>query len=133
MALETSRIALEKAQNQDLKRFAKFETDEQTTLGEVLKAMIDPAATTATAATAGNQMDPKAREMVQKLSQASGTAFDREYLTGQMQGHQELLRVQESYLASNPQNREHVGVAKLARGMIREHIALLEDIQTKLR
>ena len=71
--------------------------------------------------------------MVQKLSQASGTAFDREYLTGQMQGHQELLRVQEGYLASNPQNREHVGVAKLARGMIREHIALLEDIQTKLR
>ena len=52
-------MALEKAQNQDLKRFAKFETDEQTTLGEVLRAMIDPAATTATAATAATRSIPR--------------------------------------------------------------------------
>jgi putative membrane protein len=43
------------------------------------------------------------------------------------------LQVQERYLQSNPQNREHVNVAKMARGQIREHIALLEDMQQKIR
>ncbi|WP_187144435.1 hypothetical protein [Microvirga massiliensis] len=51
---------------------------------------------------------------------------------GQIEGHRELLQIQERYLASNPQNREHMNVAKLARGMIKEHIALLDDIQKKM-
>jgi putative membrane protein len=41
--------------------------------------------------------------------------------------------VQTQYLQSNSQNREHVNVAKMARGMITEHIALLEEIQTKMK
>jgi putative membrane protein len=147
VALETSKVALEKARNEDLKQFAKFETDEQTTLSEVMRSMMDPSATSvAGAANPGSsapaaapaagmtmQMDAKSREMVQKLNQASGAEFDREYLEGQMQGHRDLLQVQERYLQSNSQNREHVNVAKMARGMIREHIALLEDIQKKMR
>ena len=147
VALETSKLALDKARNEDLKQFAKFETDEQTTLSEVLRSMMDPSATSAAgtanpapstpAAAAGPgmnmQMDAKGREMVQKLNQASGAEFDREYLQGQMQGHRDLLQAQERYLQSNSQNREHMNVAKMARGMIREHIALLEDIQKKIR
>jgi putative membrane protein len=147
VALETSKLALDKARNEDLKQFAKFETDEQTTLSEVLRSMMDPSATSAagtanpapsTPAAAANpgmtmQMDAKGREMVQKLNQASGAEFDREYLQGQMQGHRDLLQAQERYLQSNSQNREHMNVAKMARGMIREHIALLEDIQKKIR
>jgi predicted outer membrane protein len=79
-------------------------------------------------------MDAKGREMIQKLQSAqAGQAFDREYLQGQMEGHSALLQVQTQYLQSNPQNREHANVAKLARGMITEHIALLEDIQSKLK
>jgi putative membrane protein len=147
VALETSKVALEKARNEDLKQFAKFETDEQTTLSEVMRSIMDPSATaaagavnpgpsTSAAAPTGGmtmQMDAKGREMVQKLNQASGSEFDREYLQGQMQGHRDLLQVQERYLQSNPQDREHMNVAKMARGMIREHIALLEDIQKKMR
>jgi putative membrane protein len=67
--------------------------------------------------------------MMQKLRQPSGAEFDREYLRGQIEGHRELRQIQERYLASNPQNREHMNVAKLARGQIQEHIALLDGIQ----
>jgi putative membrane protein len=147
VALETSRIALEKARNDDLKQFARFETDEQTTLSEVIRSMMDPLGTATTGAatpsqstsvaapTAGMtmQIDAKGREMLQKLNQSSGAEFDREYLQGQVQGHRDLLQVQERYLQSNPQNREHMNIAKMARGTIREHIALLEDIQKKIR
>ena len=139
VALETSRIAQQKAQNADLKRFATFEVQEQTTLSEVLHSMMEPAATSATGAASGTsapamQMDAQSREMIQRLQNTQpGEAFDRQYLQGQMEGHSGLLQVQTQYLQSNPQNREHVNVAKLARGVITEHIALLEEIQTKMK
>jgi putative membrane protein len=159
IALETSRIALQKANDANLKQFAQFEADEQTTLSQVLHTMMDPTATAAVgspmqgqASQTGSSMsstpnmaansasrapdsmlDAQGREMVQKLQQASGAAFDREYLQGQLQGHRNLLQVQERYLSSNPQNISHVNVVKLARGMIKEHIALLEDMQGKIR
>jgi len=140
VALETSRIAQQKAQNADLKQFATFEVQEQTTISEVLQSMMDPSATAATSAQAssgaagGMQMPAEARQMVQKLQSAqAGAEFDREYLQAQMQGHRDLLQVQERYLSSNPQNREHMNVAKMARTQIREHIALLEDMQRTIR
>ena len=137
VALETSRIALEKARHADLKQFAKFETDEQTTLAEVLRSMMEPATTAATGSTAGSppmQMDAKGRDMIEKLRNAqAGAAFDREYHQGQVEGHHELLQIQERYLQSNPQKREHMNVAKMARGMIKEHIALLDDMKNKIR
>ena len=139
VALETSRFAQQKAQNADLKRFATFEVQEQTILSEVLHSMMEPAATSATGAASGTntpamQMDAQGREMMQRLQNTqAGEAFDRQYLQGQMEGHSGLLQVQTQYLQSNPQNREHVNVAKMARGMITEHIALLEEIQTKMK
>ncbi|WP_201838363.1 DUF4142 domain-containing protein [Microvirga zambiensis] len=145
VALETSRIAQQKTQDADLKRFATFEVQEQTTLAEVLHSMMEPAATSATGSAAqpsagsgtaapAMQIDAQSREMIQKLQNTqSGEAFDRQYLQGQVEGHKGLLQVQTQYLQSNPQNREHVNVAKLARGMITEHIALLEDIQRKMK
>jgi putative membrane protein len=71
---------------------------------------------------------------MQKLeSQQAGMEFDKAYLEGQLQGHRNLLQVQERYIQSNSQNREHMNVAKLARGHILEHIAMLEDMQRSIR
>ena len=70
VALETSRIALNKARNDDLKQFANFEVQEQTTLSEILRSMMDPSATAATGSSAGQaampnvQMDASARDMI---------------------------------------------------------------------
>jgi len=80
------------------------------------------------------QMDAGARDMLQTLqSQQAGAAFDKAYLDGQLQGHRNLLQVQEQYLQSNPQNREHVNVTRMARNQIREHIVMLEMIQKTMR
>jgi putative membrane protein len=145
VALESSRIAMNKVRNDNLKRFANFEVQEQTTLSEVLQSMMEPAATASTGS-AGNQaspsnmnvppmqMDASARDMMQKMqNQQAGAEFDKMYLQAQLQGHRDLLQVQERYLQSNPQNREHMNVAKMARGHIREHIAMLEEMQQTMR
>jgi putative membrane protein len=145
VALESSRVAMNKVRSEDLKRFANFEVQEQTTLSEVLHSMMEPAATAATGSTGSQsnpssmnmpprQMDASARDMMQKMqNQQAGVEFDKIYLQAQLQGHRDLLQVQERYLQSNPQNREHTNVAKMARGHIREHLAMLEEMQKTLR
>jgi putative membrane protein len=80
------------------------------------------------------QMDASAHDMMQKMqNQQAGAEFDTMYLRAQLQGHRDLLQVQERYLQSNPQNREHTNVAKMARGHIREHLAMHEEMQKTLR
>lgn len=121
VALQTSDVALEKARNAKVKEFAKFEHDEQTTVAEILKSM------------APNMpppmLDPKMAEMVQMLKgMAAGAAFDKAYVTGQIEGHEMLLKIQEDYIKAG-KNREQLGVAKLVRGMVKEHLVLLGDLR----
>jgi putative membrane protein len=133
VALQTSEIALQKAQDEDVKKFAKFEADEQKGIAEVLRSMMEPAGTAS--AGANPQPDAKHAEMVQKLQQAKpGEAFDKDYVQGQIQGHQELLQIQENFLrnAGGGGNREAVNVAKLARSRIQEHIETLQDLDSAL-
>lgn len=120
-ALQTSDIALKKATNAKVKQFAQFEHDEQTTIADVLKAM-DPSMGAA-------RPDGKMADMLQKMTAMQpGADFDKAYVTGQIEGHQTLLAIQEDYLKVGG-NREHVAIAKLALGMIKEHLALLADLQ----
>jgi putative membrane protein len=138
VALQTSEIALQKAQNPIVRQFAQFERDEQTTIAEVLRSMQEPAATASGGAAARSGTAPEIpadkADMMQQLQQAkAGAEFDRLYIQGQLQGHQDLLQIQERYLQANSRNREHVNVAKLARGHIKEHVARLQEIQKELR
>jgi len=131
VALQTSEIALQKAEDEEVKQFAKFEADEQKGLAEVLRSMLEPAGTASPQSGAGAaQPDQKHAVMIQKLQQAeAGDAFDKEYVKGQLDGHRELLQIQESFLQARPQSREALNVAKLAAGRVREHIEMLEDLR----
>jgi putative membrane protein len=149
VALESSKLAQQKAQNPELKEFARFETQEQQTVSEVIHSMLDPTSTASTgaggagsttgsASSAASQrstapsmnitLEPKQQATMQKLQSASGADFDRAYIEAQIEGHRELLQAQQQYLQSG-KNREHVNVAKLAVNQIQEHLALLEDMQ----
>lgn len=138
VALQTSEIALQKAQNTNVKEFAQFERDEQTTIAEVLRSLQDPGATATGGTARGGATAPEISadkaKMMEQLQQAkAGAEFDRRYIEGQLQGHQELLEIQERYLRTDRPNREHVNVSKLARGHIKEHLARLQEIQKEFR
>jgi putative membrane protein len=127
LALESSKIALQKAQNPLVKQFAQFEADEQQTLSEVLRSFQRDAATTASAAA-----ESKSKDALQKLQQAeAGKEFDREYVQLQLHGHQQLLALQETYLKSG-NNQDLVNVTKLARGHIKEHVEVLQRLNSEL-
>jgi putative membrane protein len=132
LSLATSRLAVDKASDEMVRAFAKWEVSEQETIADVLVSM-------ATDAKAEGALRPRrqieveqalndeAKASLLKLRSLSGAEFDKAYVTAQLDGHRKLLGIQEDYLKVG-QNREHLSVAKLARGQIKEHIEHLETL-----
>jgi predicted outer membrane protein len=139
VSLQQANFALSKAQDPRVKQFAEFEIGEQNTLQDILHSFADPAATASTtrgaqqAAATAPELPPQDAAAMEKLSKAQGgPAFDRDFVAMQIEGHQKLLSLQEQYLKTGSGNRETVNVAKLARGQIQQHLAMLQMIQKEL-
>jgi predicted outer membrane protein len=98
-------------------QFANFEVAEQETMGEILKPP----------ATGGPPTDPMQAGLMKKL-ESSGDNFDRDYVAAEIEGHNRLLQIQEAYISSG-KDQAQLNVAKVARGMIKEHLALLDLIE----
>lgn len=120
VSLLTSRLALSRARRPLVRRFADFEAEESTTVAQILGEV---------SGMAPPPPNPVDQRLIDRLQAARGPAFEREYLVGQLAGHQRLLRVQERYL-SEGRDPHHRHIAMLARGRIREHIHDVQLLQT---
>lgn len=132
LSLATSRLAVEMASADMVKMFAKFEVAEQETIADILKSMetekAEGALKVPTDAEVEAMLDPAGKGALAVLMGLNGAGFDKAYVAAQSDGHKKLLVIQEDYLRVG-QDREHLSVAKLARGMINEHLdhlAMLE-------
>ncbi len=139
VSLQQSNFALSKAQDPRVKQFAQFEVDEQNTLADVLHSFAEPAATSSTttgaqqAASTAPVLPQEDSAAMERMSRAQpGPDFDRDYVGMQIQGHQKLLQIQDGYLKNASNDRALMNVARLARGQIQEHLALLGEIQKEL-
>ncbi|MGA9846101.1 MAG: DUF4142 domain-containing protein [Roseiarcus sp.] len=134
LSLMLSRIALPRINNSQLKQFAQFEIAEQETVADVLNAIKTNAAPSGSVATPSDaevmkNLDETGKAAVEKMrGLRAGVEFDREYHRQEVEGHQKLLEIQEAYLKA-PDDLDETNAAKLARGMIKEHLALLADMQ----
>ncbi len=134
LSLMLSRIALPKINNSQLKQFAQFEIAEQETVADVLNAIRTNAAPNGSVPTPSDadvmkNLDEAGKATIEKMrGLRAGAEFDREYHRQEVEGHQKLLEIQEAYLKA-PDDLDATNAAKLARGMIKEHLALLEDMQ----
>jgi len=133
LSLLLSRAALPKVTHPLLKQFAQFEIAEQETVADVLTAMQMNAAPKGTVQAPSDaelmqNLDAAGKASVEKLrAERSGSQYDRDYVRYQVEGHRKLLDIQEVYLKT-PDNLDQTNVAKLARGMIKEHLTLLADL-----
>lgn len=138
MSLAASRMAVMRAQHPKVMEFAKFEVAEQETISNVLMTMkkgddtIDGTVPKPSDAEVMAHVDEKGKKDLAKLkATANGAAFDKAYVMAQIQGHEMLLTIQEKLLKKGGL-REQVNAAKLAKGMIKEHLTLLNDIKKAL-
>lgn len=139
VSLQQSNFAHGKAQNARVKQFADFEIAEQNLLTDIMRSFADPNATASTtqgaqaAAATAPELPQKDSQAMERLSKTqAGAAFDKDYVALQIEGHRQLLDLQEKQLRQASGNREMTNIAKLARGQIKEHLALLQDMQKEL-
>ena len=118
--LRTAQMAMEKATRAGVKQFAQFEVTEQQGLAQSMRlAGHEP--------TAVNFSGDKA-QMIQRLTSASGSAFETAFLEAQEMAHREALDV---YMAIHQRNQPPAEkiIGLLATGMIREHLVHLEELR----
>jgi putative membrane protein len=134
LSLVLSRIALPKADNALLKQFIEFEIAEQETVADILKTLRTNGAPTGsieapTDAELMRNLDETGKASVEKLrASRAGSEFDHAYIQYEVEGHRKLLDIQEVYLKVHD-NLDQTNIAKLARGMIKEHLTLLTGVQ----
>jgi putative membrane protein len=120
-SLQMADIAMQKARHPRVKEFARFEHDEQTTVAAVLKSM-DPGLQPP-----GPPQD--VADTINRLKRMSpGSAFDREFVAAQIEGHEKLRGIQENYLKAG-KDAPTIDTSKLILGMINEHLTLLSDLR----
>ncbi len=118
VSLRSSQAAQGRVRAPRVAEFADFEVAEQQTIAQIMGDM-------------GFTPPPPApndQRMLDRLMSARGPDFERQYVMLQMDGHRRLLGIQERYISEGRDpNARHI--AMLARGQIREHLRLLDDIQ----
>jgi putative membrane protein len=137
LTLLVSRMATEKISIPKLKEFALLEAAEQETMLDVLKSLRSPgqvkgAVVPLSDADLEARLVPLGLQIVKKMrAMEAGADFSREFFLVQSEAHQQLLRVQEDYLKLGREPAS-INVAKLADGLIREHLQLLSDIKFEM-
>ncbi len=122
LALQSSQLASERATLTKVKQFAGSETAEQLTMAQVLND-----APTPPVAPLDN---PHAAQLQALSTLPSGHAFDVQYVTVQLQGHHELLAIQDGFLQAQPSmSSDFAHIAMLARTTIQMHLVLLEELR----
>lgn len=119
-AIETSRLALERATNAVVRTFAQLEIAEQEATAMAFGA--EPGM-------GGLREDHAA--LVAQLQAMEGAEFDRMYIDGQITGHEELLDIHRTYAAqgSDPMAR---GASMVGVPAIESHLAMLRGIRTQI-
>jgi putative membrane protein len=121
--IETSKLALEKADKPSVKTYAQMMIDEHTKSSTELKAAAGQAGIEVPAALPADK-----QAKVDALRGLSGAEFDRQYLADQRSGHQETLAKVNSYLAAAPAGplKDH---ASKVTGVVQKHLNSLEKIK----
>lgn len=92
--IEAGKMAADKGQSPQTRQFGQMMVNDHTKSSQDMKAALDraPAASPAPA-----RLDAPHQAMLDRLESAEGEAFDREYMTQQMNAHRTALALHEGY------------------------------------
>ena len=130
LAKQTSELALQKAANPKVRQFANLEVMEQTAMAQALTMQASPPPV---------QLDERHAAVLRGLQGASGAEFERAYVRAQIEGHAELLTIQDAHTIGRGQDTaaaladDTVRIATLAKAAIQTHLTMLKELAEVLR
>jgi putative membrane protein len=120
-----SELALEKAQDEQVREFAERMVQDHTASNERLLSLAETAGDTPP-----TEMDQEHEAMLQQLSQLSGEEFDRQYMQGQVQDHQAAVDLFASE-ATQPTGPVDALAGELVPAL-RQHLQMAEEISNSI-
>ena len=116
-SLQTSQLALQRSRNGRIREFAELEANEQAAVAAALGAQ-------------PGSVPPSQEQaaMLQQLASLSGRQFDRMYIAGQIQGHQQLLELNQANAQGGGDNVSRA-VAIVSVPAIQTHLTILAHLR----
>jgi putative membrane protein len=121
--IASSQLALQKAQNDQIKQFAQKMIDDHTKIGEQIKQTLQQANLQAPPP----ELAPEQQAFLSRLKNQNGPAFDRNYVMAERLAHMKVARLLTTYLRSgnNPAVKQ---VVKETLPVIKEHLRIAEAL-----
>jgi putative membrane protein len=121
--IESSKLALQKSNTDEIKKFAQMMVDDHTKTSDDLKSMAQKMQGTQVP----TALDPEHQQKLSQLQSASGRQFDQDYRTMQVQGHQDAVKLFEDY-AKDGDNNELKSWANNTLPKLRSHLQAAEGL-----
>jgi putative membrane protein len=124
--IQSSQAALEKSTRDDVKEFAQHMIDDHTKVSGEMKALLQSANIDAQIPM---DLDKKHAQQVTKMQGMSGAKFDAAYIAAQVKGHQEAVRLYQSY-AQSGDNAELKQFAQTTLPSLQEHLKHAQSLKS---
>jgi len=125
--IQSSRLAMEKSQNAELKRMAQqIIADHERTSGE-----LKTAAGSAQGVTVPTAMDERRQGMIDNLRQAPAEQFDRVYLAQQTAAHNEAVTLYRTY-GENGDNQQLKAFATKTLPALQNHLQMAQAMERQM-
>ena len=130
LSKQSSELAAQRASHPKVKQFAGFEVSEQTAIAQALTSQQTPPAA---------QLDDRHAAALKELQGVSGAGFDKAYIKAQIDGHSELLGIQDAFLKGKGQDAASImgsdtaHIAILAKAVIEMHLTMLKELNDTVR
>lgn len=121
-----AKLALQKAQNADVKKFAQRVITDHTKVGQELKKIA-----TAKNITLPAEVKPEQKETHDRFMKLSGAEFDREFMTLMVENHEKSITAFEAE-SNNGTDAELKAFAGNTLPTLREHLQMARDTSGKL-
>ncbi|MDB5240974.1 MAG: hypothetical protein JWP57_1599 [Spirosoma sp.] len=127
MQLEVSRVAVQKASNEEVRQLAQAEVEEQTGLSAKLKEIAQ-----AKGITLPSTPDAETQRMVTEMQGMTGMSFDRRYVTESgVKGHEKLDAVM-SKVKAGASDSNMKDLEKAAHPLVKAHLKVAREIMGKM-
>lgn len=124
--VEMGRLASQKAQNPEVKKFAQMMVAEHTKANNELKAIAAKQKITLP-----TEIGPRHRSTMDALNQLSGTEFDREYVQAMVDDHEADVQLFEDQAEDQADAQAQAFAAKTLP-VLRKHLEAIKAIQAKM-
>lgn len=121
--IEAGKLALQKAQSDEVKKYAQQMVDDHTKMLDEMKQLAQ-----AKGVDLPTAPDRKHQRLMKKLESASGEDFDRAYMSAMVRDHRDALKVAQR-TAKSAKDSELKSSAQKAAPEIQDHLKMAQEIE----